>query len=340
VAESEPKHGVKPIYLEVVELDDICFLQEVLYWVAFGRLPTASSSREEPIEGYKTNAPHANGELTEPECETAGLPGDPRPNHDWAYDVMLSDKFEEIVASRELVEAEPGEDESTRKEEIGRDAKKLFDEMTLWKPKFERAIELAASEIYAALRKGQLTTKGIRLPDVDVAISLKRLAEQNKKISELDDVTIPKDFWSLPNIYWEISAARNDTEHYCQIHCPTDELMSLFPFDAVSTGEPVDGLVRHGSFYVLSPKSAATATPSRRSQLRSRGGRHPQYRWTDLHLDMAGLVRAGLPAKKEAAVEQIRQIYRTKYGEPVPAIRTIHDFLKPYYERYMRSTDQ
>jgi hypothetical protein len=32
VAESEPKHGVEPIYLEVVELADFCFLQEVLYW--------------------------------------------------------------------------------------------------------------------------------------------------------------------------------------------------------------------------------------------------------------------------------------------------------------------
>ena len=340
MAESEPKHGVEPIYLEVVELDDFCFLQEVPYWVAFGRLPTASSSREDRIEGYKTDAPRTNGELTEDECATAGLPGDPRLNHHWAFDVMLSDKFEEIVASRELVEAEPGEDESTRKEEIQRDAKKLLDEMTLWKPKFERAIELAASQIYTALRKGQLTTKGVRLPDADVAISLKLLAEQDKKISELDHVAIPKDFWSLPNIYWEISAARNDTEHYCQIYCPTDELMSLFPFNAVSTGEPVDGLVRHGSFYILSPTSAATATPSRRSQLRSRGGRHPQYRWSDLHVDTAGLVRAGLPAKKEAAVEQIRQIYRKKYGEPVPAIRTLHDFLKPYYERYRGSTDQ
>ena len=37
---SEPNHGIEPIYLELVELGDICFLQEVLYWVAFGRLPT------------------------------------------------------------------------------------------------------------------------------------------------------------------------------------------------------------------------------------------------------------------------------------------------------------
>jgi hypothetical protein len=335
MAEFEPKHAGKPIYLQNVELGEICFLQEALYWVAFGRLPIEINNRGDLIEGYKTNVPNDNGELTEEECDRAGLPHDPRLKYDWANDVMLTDKIEEIVASRELVEAEPGEDESVRKEEIRREAQNLLEEMTQWRPKFERAIALAASEVYAAFGRGRLTSKGIRLPDPDIAVSLKLLGEENKKIGELDDVAIPKDFWSLPNIYWEISAARNDTEHYCQIHCSTDELISVFPIEAVTTGESVDGLIRHGSFYVLSPNSGAAATPVRRSQARGRAaGRHRKYRWDDLHVDMAALVRAGLPHKKEAAVEQVRDLYRRKYGEPVPANRTLHEFLKPYYERY------
>jgi hypothetical protein len=66
--------------------------------------------------------------------------------------------------------------------------------MQEWKPKFERAIELAASEVYAALRKSRMTSKGVRLPDPEVAVSLKLLAEQEKKIGELDVGEIPKDF--------------------------------------------------------------------------------------------------------------------------------------------------
>jgi hypothetical protein len=334
--ESESKPSRESIYLQRVELGDYCFLQEALYWVAFGRLPIADSARDDDIEGYKINVPNPNGELTEKECERAGLPHDPRLNYHWAFDVMLSDEIEEIVASRELVAPEPGEDESVRKEQVRREAEGLLREMTEWKPKFERVIELAASEVYAVLRKGRLTSEGRRLPDPDVAVSLKLIADQNKKLGELEIVVIPKDFWSLRNIYWEISAARNDTEHYCHIHCRTDQVMALFPLNAVTAGESVDGLVRRGSFYVLSPNSGAAATPARQSQARSRGGRHPKYRWDALHVEMAGLVRKGLPSKKEAVVEHLREFYREKIGEPVPAARTLHEWLEPYKQYFGR----
>src|SRR5207248_8765434 len=123
--------------------------------------------------------------------------------------VMLSDHIKEIVASRELIDVETEQNESVRKEQASSDAAKLLDEISEWKPKFERAIELAASEVYTVLRKGLLISRGVRLPDPDVAISVKVLAKQKKQLGELDTVAIPKDAWSLPNIYWEISATRN-----------------------------------------------------------------------------------------------------------------------------------
>ena len=229
---------------------------------------------------------------------------------------MLSDQIKEIVASRELIDVETEQNESVRKEQASSDAAKLLDEISEWKPKFERAIELAASEVYTVLRKGLLISRGVRLPDPDVAISLKVLAK------------------------WEISATRNDREHYCHIHCLTDEVMFLFPLETVTTGESVDGLVRHGSFFVLSQNSAAAATLPRRSQARGRRGRPREYRWNDLHVEMAALVREGLPAKKDAAVEHLRELYRTRCGEPVPANRTLYDWVKPYYERYCRNSDR
>jgi hypothetical protein len=340
MTESEANFAKNPIYLQRVDLDEVCYLQEVLYWVAFGRLPTADDARYDLIEGYKTNVPLTNGELTEEECESAGLPLDPRLNYSWAWDVMLSDQIEEIVASRELLEDETEQDESIKKEQARREAAKLLKEMKEWKPKFDRAIEIAACKVYLALREGRLTCKGRQLPDLDVAVSLKLLADQNKELGKLEEVAIPNDFWWLQNIYWEISAARNQTEHYCHIYCATDDVMAAFPLDTVTTGEPVHGLVRHGSFCVLSPDTAAAATSRRRSKARGRVGAHPKYRWDDLHLEMAGLVATALPAKKEATVEHLREVYRKKHGEPVPSIRTLYDWVKPYYQRYCGNSDR
>jgi hypothetical protein len=289
MAESEPKHAGKLTYLQPTELDKICFLQEALYWVAFGRLPIHHMRRKMMIDCYETNIPRENGELSDAECQKAGLPRDPRFNYEWAWIVMLSDPIETIVDACKDYDPASGEffeHEGISTEEARREAEKLLDEMTQWKPKFERAIELAASEVYTALRKGRLTSKGVRLPDPDVAVSLTLLAEQNKALGDLEVVTIPKDFWSLPNIYWEISAARNDIEHYCHIRCMTDDLMSLFPFGAVTTGESVDGVMRHGSFYVLSASSGAAVAPGRRGQAHGRvAGRPPLYRWDYLHVE-------------------------------------------------------
>ena len=72
--ERDPNSTPKLIYLQPVELGEICFLREVLYWVAFGRLPTVDDTRNDLIEGYKTNVPSANGELSEEECSRVGLP--------------------------------------------------------------------------------------------------------------------------------------------------------------------------------------------------------------------------------------------------------------------------
>ena len=124
--------------------------------------------------------PRTNGELTEDECAESRPASRPTSqSNDWAWDVMLSDQIDEIAGSRCRV---TGTEEENPSKEGRRQAKTLLEEMTEWKPKFERAIELAAAEVYSALRKGRLTGSGVRLPDPnDVAVSIKLMAEQNKK---------------------------------------------------------------------------------------------------------------------------------------------------------------
>jgi hypothetical protein len=71
-----------PTFLQLVELPEKCFLQEVLYWVAFQRLPIAIDSdgkefREtEDVGDYDIQMPDRY--LQADECARANIPPDPR----------------------------------------------------------------------------------------------------------------------------------------------------------------------------------------------------------------------------------------------------------------------
>jgi hypothetical protein len=331
----------KLIYLQRVELFDICFLQETLYWVAFGRLPVWLARSEEmrptPIEDI-------DGALTDDECKnsTPPLPPDPRHKYDWSFGVTLCDDLAaiEACAEREGSEALDGsQGESIRTDQVRIEAAKLHKDISEWKPNYERAIELATAKVYVALREGRLTSKGVLRPGLDPDVSLKPLADQGKKVTELEYVTIPKDFWWQPGINWEISAARNNSTQYCLIHCPTEEVMSLFPHHTVADGVPVEGLVRHGSFFVLLSDSTAlsSASPARRSQSRrGPGGAPPKYPWAELDVEIAFAlagVRRGDPLPKRDSLVKELQAVSTKRGWPCPAERTLLDRLARFYER-------
>jgi hypothetical protein len=104
----------------------------------------------------------------------------------------------------------------------------------------------------------------------------------------------------------------------------------------VITGESVDGLMQHGSFFVLSPSCCTNdALPPARQLQGRRSGRPRLYLWDYLHLEMAGLVHKGLPAKREAAAAYLQEIYRRKFGDQVPSVRTLLEMMEPYYERYL-----
>src|SRR5262249_52719015 len=217
----------------------------------------------------------------------------------------------------------------------GEEAAKLQQAINEWRPQYEKAIECAAAEIYVALRKGRLTAKGKLLPDPDPAVALRILAKQKQSLAEIDDADIPKDFWSLRHIYWEPSAARNDHEHYCQIWCDTDQVMSLFPYDKLCTGEPVT-LMRHGPVFVLGNATAEQPTRPRSTQ-RARG-RPPgsQFQWGFFHCEMTQTIIDGkLPSKKEAAIDMVQGWFKQR-GLKTPSRSIIQGELAPYYERTFR----
>jgi hypothetical protein len=341
----------KTIFLQEVELSEFCYLQEVLRWVAFQDLPIFMFGegwydvRGYGVKSLKTTAPFLHVALINLQWEMSLAP-DPRWKFVWSHGVMLDDDFDTILAH--AMRAAALEEEATtseqnngaRQEKDAREeAARLQQELNDWRPKYEKAIELAAAKIYVELREGRLTARGKRLPDLDPATALKILTEQKQPLADLDDLAIPKDFWSLPHIYWEPSAARNDREHYCQIFCNTEQVMSLFPYDKLWTGEPVEGLARYGSFFVLS--NATSTLPKQRAQsIRRSRGRPEQHQWGPFHLDMAEVIRNGeLPPKREAAIAMVQEMF-SRRGMKIPGRTAIREQLLPYYERFGRPDEK
>src|ERR1035438_5493316 len=74
------------IFLQRVSVPEICFLQEVLFWVAFGRLPVALNGIEgteirnesKEIGGYAVDIPDIPHWLYDEECASANIPPDSR----------------------------------------------------------------------------------------------------------------------------------------------------------------------------------------------------------------------------------------------------------------------
>src|SRR4051794_12561800 len=69
-----------PVYLQPVQLPERCFLGEVLFWMAFQRLPVAiydpkGRDIRAEFDGLQTGFPERS--ITDEEAKRAGIPPDP-----------------------------------------------------------------------------------------------------------------------------------------------------------------------------------------------------------------------------------------------------------------------
>jgi hypothetical protein len=319
-----------PTFLQPVALPDRCFLQEVLLWVAFQRLPLAEythdgedfrSSRE--IGGYAVD--FVDSFFSHDETERAGLPIDPRwPVHPSEGVTLPVARYDELLSKYDL-------DPDTRKrlEAEREDAREYQKESEAWLLHYERAIEYPASQIFVALKSGRLKAMGRLLPDPDVKAALSILEADGRDLFDIVPTNIPGGFWSLQGIDFNVSAARSAADHYCHISCLTEDVLSVFPGDR----EEVAGVERIGDTFVLSERPRVVQPK------RSQRGR-PPYPWDAFHLEIAGLLRRGeLPEKKEAAIEHFQGWFFREHG--VKASRSVlGDKLKPYYDRFIKSAGQ
>jgi hypothetical protein len=306
-------------FLQRVDVPEICFLQEVLYWVAFRRLPVALYDLDgneirngTDIGGYAVELGDIGDWLEDEECASANIPPDPRYTAaiEGKTDLSVED-YDELLAGMEINNPRWGRLNKERNEAVALES---------WLLQYQDAIEYPASKIFVALKDGRLKAKGRLLPeDVDTDLS-----DEDFDIYDLPVVEIPTAFWSLKGIDFEESAAANDHSRYCHIRCRSDEVFSVFPGDY----EPVLGIGQFGPNFRI---SNATATP-RIANVRQRG--RPSYPWDAFHLEVATLIQKGqLPAKKEACIQHLQDWFHHRLGIK-PSRAAIGEKLKPYYDRF------
>jgi hypothetical protein len=306
-----------------VALPERCYLEEVLYWVAFQRLPVAVYYDGEEIRqsAEMEYAPDiVETELTEVETKWAGIPPDPR----WLARLdertfSSSSWYDDLLAKHDL------DPKHRTRLSAERDAAVAFEkEYRLWRPDYERAIEYPCSIIYIALREGRLAAMGRPLPALDEIAAIDQLEAKHESVLDVEATNIPSSFWTLKGIDFERSAAKSADAHYCHISILTDDMLTIFPGDR----EEVSGVERVGESFV----SGERPDPYRPRLHRGR----PPYAWDAFHLEVTDLLlRHEMPTKKEAAIEHFERQHGTR-----PSRAAVGEKLKPYFDRFIKSGRQ
>jgi len=315
-----------PTFLQAVDVPERCFLHEALLWVAFQRLPIALYNDEnkeirEATENQDYEIDSPQGPLTEEECKRAGIPTDPHFIH------LMDDSPSPVFRYREL-EEKCGHEEAIR---VIEEARHKEDEeykraCTEWQRHYDRAVEYPASQIFVALRKGQLHASGRLLPSVVYDQAMASLKAEGRWAGELPLKEIPSSFWTLKGIHFESSSAQNDNEHYCHILVPSTDLLAAFP-----TEKQEVIVERIGDTFVLNE--------SARNRPRASRGR-PSYPWDRFHLEVAAvLLRNEFPGKKEALIQHFQSWFERELNIR-PSRAAISEKLTPYYEKFVRGGGQ
>jgi hypothetical protein len=167
------------------------------------------------------------------------------------------------------------------------------------------------------------------LPDIDPGVAVSLLEKEGRTLLDIEDAAIPKEFWCPASIFWEESAARGETKHFCQILCETEELLSVFPYDGLASSFPAN-VENCGSFFVI--KNSSRPAQRRPARNRRPRGRPKKFDWDEIHYDLASLVkRNALPDKKEAAIALLKEMALKRGAEP-PSRAALWPKLQHYYD--------
>jgi hypothetical protein len=319
-----------PTFLQPVTLPPRCFLREVLYWVAFQRIPIASFTidgeefrESQEIGGYEVEL--NDDEITDEEAQRVGINRDPR--YVSLFEGGPSARDLSLIDER-LARSDLDPDHRHFLEVDRKQALEFEKQLDAWWPEYQSVIEYPSSTIFVALKEGRLTAMGRLLPHVDKDEAFRLLETREQYITDLKPTEIPSSFWTLQGINFEASAAKNASAHYCHVSVTTEDLLAAFPGQAISTS----AVKKIGDSYLLDESPRPVQTAPRRGR--------PSYPWEQFHIEAAQLVASNqLPPKKEAAIEHFRAWFEKHLGVR-PSRAVIGEKLKPYYDRFVKARGQ
>jgi hypothetical protein len=155
---------------------------------------------------------------------SGGVGGPPDPH----FHYLVDENPRPLLTYNDL-EPQYGHDEAMRriKEAMDKEQADYQRACIEWQPQYDRATEYAASQIFVALREGRLRASGRLLPSLNVDEAIASLEAQKRYIGDLPLAEIPRSFWSLKGIHFEISAAQNSEAYYCHVLLLTDDLLTV-----------------------------------------------------------------------------------------------------------------
>ncbi|WP_068029012.1 hypothetical protein [Rhodoplanes sp. Z2-YC6860] len=311
------------LFLQPVPVPEHIFLGEVLYWVAFQRLPKPDFNEDgqeihdgEVAAGLAIEIPFP--EISDEEADRIGIPPDPR------YLAMVDEQIPLSLSHYDQLLRFPGlsTEEKARFEGERKDTEIYQQELAAWRTKYKQGLEYSSSQIFVALKRGELQAMGRLLPGYDQKNIQEWLDRDERDFLDYPIQKIPSSFWTLTGMDFEASSASNGSKFYCHVVLKTVDVLSCFPGDRV----PVAGVERVGDSYVVSEASAKLPQQNRRGR--------PPYAWDSFHLEVAALIeQRQLPEKKEAAIQHFQTWFKSTHGVE-PSRAAIGEKLKPYYDRF------
>ena len=305
---------------------EFCYLIEVLYWRAFGRLPDEDWSSggpwRTPKEEYDSYvAPTPVGlELEDEECAYAGIPKDPRMQQllDGNYLTDVEQLSKIIEFSKELPSEMLHDLKNSLSLAVAHEA-----ETKIWQEAFNQYIDQFRNEICLDLQRGALNAKGTELPLPDVHDSIEELVKKDQWLNDIEPSEIPANQWNMGNINWEDGTMFGRERSYIWIHLSIEDMLNRYAPEL---------LLKSGDAFPIGSSVAVVSTAvSFNTKNKRRTGR-PSYPWDQFHVEIARMYRDGeMPEKKEAAIATLQQWYFQKTGNSVSRT-ALGDKLIPYYQ--------
>ncbi len=297
------KNDELPTFFAQIEYPEYWLLPEVLYWIAFNRLPRAEFDQDgcelrESATVFHGQVFDVTSWLIPPlsvsECKATNLPLDPRTNKILRY--RDGDDYDEEVWER---------------------AYRRF----RWK--LNKHLDEPMSQLHRALKAGELNAIGVKVPYGEPAELQERIEDKIGHDEISGDVfeSIPEGDWLRESIRIDDAGLDVSNGYFGLIQIAAEDVLQVFPPEEGETLE----IQASGAVLMRLPR--IEQSPPRKPK---RG--RPSKNWEAVHAQIAALIlkEGGLPQKRESVAAEIIEWYSGQFPDEISR-SSIMDRLKSYY---------